>query len=117
LTGMSGLKYAGLALPDNLITGNEKVENPDLQLFDTRRRQLELSKNLLKSQRMPRLFGFAQAGYGNPPGNNFLSDKADIYYSLGAGLKWNIYDWGKNSNEQKTLAIQQQLLEIRKGAA
>ena len=117
LTGMSGLKYAGLTLPDNLITGNEKVENPDLQLFDTRRRQLELSKNLLKSQRMPRLFGFAQAGYGNPPGNNFLSDKADIYYSLGAGLKWNIYDWGKNSNEQKTLAIQQQLLEIRRGAA
>lgn len=58
-----------------------------------------------------------QAGYGNPPGNNFLSDKADIYYSLGAGLKWNIYDWGKNSNERKTLAIQQQLLEIRRGAA
>ena len=117
LTGMSGLKYAVLELPDHFITGNEKMENPDLQLFDTRRRQLELSKNLLKSQRMPRLFGFAQAGYGNPPGNNFLSDKADIYYSLGVGLKWNIYDWGKNSNEQKTLAIQQQLLEIRKGAA
>ena len=117
LTGMSGLKYAVLELPDHFITGNEKMENPDLQLFDIRSRQLELSKNLLKSQRMPRLFGFAQAGYGNPPGNNFLSDKADIYYSLGAGLKWNIYDWGKNSNEQKTLAIQQQLLEIRKGAA
>lgn len=117
LTGMSGLKYAVLELPDHFITGNEKMENPDLQLFDTRRRQLELSKNLLKSQRMPRLFGFMQAGYGNPPGNNFLSDKADVFYSLGAGLKWNIYDWGKNSNEQKTLAIQQQLLEIRKGAA
>ena len=117
LTGMSGLKYAVLELPDHFITGNEKMENPDLQLFDIRSRQLELSKNLLKSQRMPRLFGFAQAGYGNPPGNNFLSDKADIYYSLGVGLKWNIYDWGKNSNEQKTLAIQQQLLEIRKGAA
>ena len=114
---MSGLKYAVLELPDHFITGNEKMENPDLQLFDIRSRQLELSKNLLKSQRMPRLFGFAQAGYGNPPGNNFLSDKADIYYSLGVGLKWNIYDWGKNSNEQKTLAIQQQLLEIRKGAA
>jgi len=117
LTGMSGLKYAVLELPDHFITGNEKMENPDLQLFDIRSRQLELSKNLLKSQRMPRLFGFMQAGYGNPPGNNFLSDKADVFYSLGAGLKWNIYDWGKNSNEQKTLAIQQQLLEIRKGAA
>lgn len=117
LTGMTGLKYAGLALPELMITGDENLENPDLQLFDTRSRHLELSKNLLKSQRMPRLFGFAQAGYGNPPGNNFLSDKADIYYSLGAGVKWNIYDWGKNSNERKALAIQQQLLEIRKSSA
>ena len=117
LTGMTGLKYAGLALPELIITGDENLENPDLQLFDTRSRHLELSKNLLKSQRMPRLFGFAQAGYGNPPGNNFLSDKADIYYSLGAGVKWNIYDWGKNSNERKALAIQQQLLEIRKSSA
>ncbi|HOC05039.1 MAG TPA: TolC family protein, partial [Bacteroidales bacterium] len=58
LTGMSGLKYAVLELPDHFITGNEKMENPDLQLFDIRSRQLELSKNLLKSQRMPRLFGF-----------------------------------------------------------
>lgn len=117
LTGMTGLKYAGLELPDHFITGNEAVENPDLQLFDTRSRQLELSKNLLKSQRMPRFFGFAQAGYGNPPGNNFFSDKADIYYSFGAGMKWNIYDWGKNSNERKTLALQQQLLDIRKRSA
>jgi len=31
-------------------------------------------------------------------------------------LKWNIYDWGKNSNERKTLALQKQLLGIRKSA-
>lgn len=116
ITGMTGLKDAELILPQVQVTGNDLKDNPDLQLFDTRSRQLELSKNLLRSQRMPRLFGFAQAGYGNPPGNNFLSDDADIYYSIGAGLKWNIYDWGKNSNERKTLALQQQLLNIRKSA-
>lgn len=65
LTGMSGLKYAVLELPDHFITGNEKMENPDLQLFDIRSRQLELSKNLLKSQRMPRLFGFMQPSNNN----------------------------------------------------
>jgi len=66
---------------------------------------------------MPRIFGFAQAGYGNPPGNNFLSDNPDVYFSLGAGLKWNIYDWGKNSNDRRSLTLQQQLLDIRKSAA
>lgn len=117
ITGMNELKDAELVLPDLVISGNEEIDNPDLQLFDIRSRQLELSKNMLKSQRMPKVFGFAQAGYGNPPGNNFLSDKADLYYSFGAGLKWNIWDWNRNSNERKSLTLQQQLIDIRKSAA
>ena len=117
ITGMNELKDAELVLPDLVISENEEIDNPDLQLFDIRSRQLELSKNMLKSQRMPKVFGFAQAGYGNPPGNNFLSDKADLYYSFGAGLKWNIWDWNRNSNERKSLTLQQQLIDIRKSAA
>jgi outer membrane protein TolC len=66
---------------------------------------------------MPKVFGFAQAGYGNPPGNNFLSDNPDVYYSLGAGLKWNIYDWGRNSNDRKSITMQHELLDIRRSAA
>jgi outer membrane protein TolC len=117
ITGMTELVNAELILPEQVITGNDLKNNPDLRLFDTRSLQLELSKNLLKSQRMPRLFGFAQAGYGNPPGNNFLSDNADFYYSLGAGIKWNIFDWNRNSNDRKSLTLQQQLLDIRKSTA
>ncbi|MCK7534071.1 MAG: hypothetical protein MZV63_25140 [Marinilabiliales bacterium] len=32
---------------------------------------------------------------------------------MGAGFKWNIFDWNKNSNERKSLSIQQQLIDIR----
>jgi outer membrane protein TolC len=117
VTGMTGLKDATLVLPEHVIAGNDLKDNADLRLFDIRSRQIELSKNLLKSQRMPKVFGYAQAGYGNPPGNNFLSDNPDIFFSLGAGVKWNIYDWGKNSNERRSLTLQQQLLGIRKSAA
>ena len=117
VTGMTGLKDAELLLPEQAVTGSDLKDNPDLRLFDTRHRQLELSKNLLKNQRMPKVFGYAQAGYGNPPGNNFLADSPDVYFSLGAGFKWNIYDWGKNSNERRSLTLQQQLLDIRKSAA
>jgi outer membrane protein TolC len=116
ITGMKGLKDAVLLLPEPAISGNETIDNPDLRLFDARNRQLEVSKNLLKRQRMPKAFGFAQAGYGNPPGNNFLSETADFYYSFGAGIKWNIFDWNKNSNDRKSLAVQQQLLDIRRNA-
>jgi outer membrane protein TolC len=117
VTGMKGLKDAELLLPEPDVTGNETIDNPDLRVFDVRRRQLEVSANLLKSQRMPRAFGFAQAGYGNPPGNNFLSETADFYYSFGAGIKWNIFDWNRNRNDRKSLSIQQQLLDIRRSAA
>jgi len=117
ITGITDLKNAELVLPDQAVAGMDLKDNPDLNLFDIRSRQLELSKNLLKTQRMPRIFGFAQAGYGNPPGNNFLSDNPDVYFSVGAGLKWNIYDWGKNSNDRRSLSLQQQLLDIRKSAA
>lgn len=114
ITGITGIGNAELMLPETVITGDETIDNPDLRLFSTRSRQLELSKNLLKSQRMPKAFGFAQAGYGNPPGNNFLSDNPDLFFSLGAGFKWNIYDWNKNSNERKSLTIQQDLLTLKK---
>jgi len=117
VTGMSGLKDTELVLPDPVITGDETPDNPELRLFDVRSRQLEVSKSLLKSQRMPKAFGFAQAGYGNPPGNDFFSENPDFYYSLGAGIKWNIFDWNKNSNERKSLALQQELLDLKKSAA
>ncbi len=117
VTGIEGLGEAELLLPEPVITGDEAIDNPELRLFDVRQRQLEVSKDLLRSQRMPKAFGFAQAGYGSPPGNNFLSENPDFYYSLGAGIKWNIFDWNKNSNERKSLAIQQQLLGLKKSAA
>lgn len=116
ITGIDDLKDAVFSLPEPLMAYNNEIETPEMHLFDVRSRQLEVSKSLLKSQRMPKAFVFAQAGYGNPPGNNFLSDKADVYYSMGAGIKWNIFDWNKNSNERKSLTIQQKLIEIRKDA-
>ncbi len=116
ITGMTGLQDAMFQLPVVAVTGEEEIDNPDMRLFDVRSRQLEVSKDLLKSQRMPKAFGFAQAAYGNPPGNNFFSEKADFFYSFGAGFKWNIFDWSKNSNDRKSLAIQQHLIDIRKRA-
>ena len=117
ITGMTGLQDALFQLPDITISGDEIIDNPDMQLFEVRSRQLEVSKDLLKSQRMPKAFGFAQAAYGNPPGSNFFSETADFYYSVGAGFKWNIFDWNKNSNERKSLSVQQQLIDVRRSAA
>ena len=116
ITGMTEMQNAVFVLPVVTITGEEEIDNPDMRLFDVRSRQLEVSKDLLKSQRMPRAFGFAEAAYGNPPGSNFFSETADFFYSFGAGIKWNIFDWNRSSNERKSLAIQQQLIDIKKSS-
>jgi outer membrane protein TolC len=114
ITGMEGLKDAAFVLPQTVITGDELIDNPDMRLFDIRSRQLDVSKDLLRSHRMPRAFGFAQAGYGLPPGNNFFAETPDLYYSVGVGLKWNVFDWNRSSNDRKSLTIQQELLAIDK---
>ncbi len=58
---------------------------------------------------MPKAFGFARVGYGNPPGNNFFRDEFASYYILGAGIKWNIVDWNKAKNEKQVMCLQQNL--------
>ena len=63
---------------------------------------------------MPKAFGFATLGYGNPPGNNFFRDEFAPYYIIGAGIRWNIYDWKKVKNEKQQIVMQKDILENRK---
>ena len=98
-------------------TGEElsnELTRPELQIFDLRREQLDASLNMIKSKRMPKAFGFATLGYGNPPGSNFFKDEFAPYYILGAGVKWNIFDWNKSKNERQIVSLQQNLIDSRK---
>ena len=92
----------------------DELLRPELQLFDLRKEQLAAGLKAVDSKRMPKAFGFATLGYGNPPGNNFFKDAFEPYYILGAGVKWNIYDWNKAKNEKEVITRQQQILDNRK---
>lgn len=117
LTGSGNPDGVTLALPQIVIAYDTTISNPEMKLFDLRARQLEAGKEILQAQRMPKAFGMASVGYGNPPGNNFLSGEADSYYSFGIGIKWNIFDWHKNKNERESLSLQQLQIESRHTAA
>jgi outer membrane protein TolC len=97
-------------------TGETAIElsRPELQLFDLRKEQLAAGMKVIESKRMPKAFGFATLGYGNPPGSNFFKDEFAPYYILGAGIKWNIFDWNKVKNEKKMVTLQQGIIENRK---
>jgi outer membrane protein TolC len=106
--------------PEELVLPSVKKElkseiiRPEIKLIDSRQQQLTAGENLISVNRMPKAFGFATLGYGNPPGSNFFVDEFDTYYTIGAGLKWNILDWNKGRNERKVLSLQRNMLDKRK---
>ncbi len=114
LTGSEIDSSAELVLP--LISGelNKELSRPELEMFDLRKEQLAAGLKVMESKRMPKAFGFATLGYGNPPGNNFFKDEFAPYYILGAGIKWNIFDWNKTRNEKQVIGLQRGIIEKRK---
>ncbi len=117
LSGMTGSEIsesATLVLPAPLEQYTPELSRPELQLFDLRRDHLSAGLKMVESKRMPKAFGFATLGYGNPPGQNFFNDAFDTYYIIGAGIKWNIFDWNKSRNEKQAISLQQQIIENRK---
>ncbi len=114
LTGIETDTATVLTLPrvENSLT--REISRPELEIFDLKKEQLEASHKVIGSKRMPKAFGFATLGYGNPPGSNFFKDEFAPYYIVGAGVKWTIWDWDKVKNEKKVVALQQELLEGRK---
>ncbi len=114
LTGIETDTTTVLALPrvDDSLT--REISRPELEIFDLKKEHLEASQKVIGSKRLPKAFGFATLGYGNPPGSNFFKDEFAPYYIVGAGVKWTIWDWDKIKNEKKVVALQQELLEGRK---
>jgi outer membrane protein TolC len=93
---------------------SDEISRPELQLFDLRKEQLAAGIKVIDSKRMPKAFGFATLGYGNPPGSNFFKNEFAPYYLVGAGVKWNIFDWNKTRNERQIISYQQTIIENRK---
>jgi outer membrane protein TolC len=91
-----------------------ELKRPELQLYDLHKEQLNAGLQLVRSKRMPKAFGFATLGYGNPPGQDFFKDNFDTYYIVGGGVKWNIFDWNRVKNEKKVIALQKGILDNRK---
>ncbi len=102
-----------LVIPAFETDTTDVITRPELEIFDLRKDQLDASLQVINSRRMPKAFGFATLGYGNPPGNNFFRDEFAPYYILGAGIKWNIFDWNKAKTEKQILGLQHVIIENR----
>ncbi|MBN2520889.1 MAG: TolC family protein [Bacteroidales bacterium] len=113
LTGEVYNEQVVLDVPEIEILDTLKNQRPELKLFDLQKEKLEASKDLIKTKRLPKAFAFSQAGYGNP-GLNMLSDEFDTYYIVGAGVKWNIYDWNTSNRERQIMEINKQMIDTKR---
>jgi outer membrane protein TolC len=114
LTGTEIDNSTEFVLPDQTGEQTKELQRPELQLYDLKKEQLSAGLQLSQSKRMPKAFGFATLGYGNPPGNNFFKDTFATYYIVGGGIKWNIFDWNRVKNEKQAIVLQQGIIENRK---
>jgi outer membrane protein TolC len=113
LTGKSIHDSVQIILPEPQITDSIVFQRADLKAFDTQQSSLDFTDKLTKTQRMPRIYAFAQGGYGKP-GLNMLATDFEMFYIMGITLKWNIWDWNKTSNDRKSISIQKEMLDSRK---
>jgi outer membrane protein TolC len=113
LTGTEIDPAAELILPSVSGEMTNELSRPELQLFNLRKEQLAAGLKVIDSKRMPKAFGFATLGYGNPPGSNFFKDEFAPYYILGAGIKWNIFDWNRAKNDKQVISLQQSIIDKR----
>jgi len=114
LTGKPIHPSSRFVLPEPGSSLSYELRRPELDLLDLSMNRLSAVSATIGSQRTPKAFGFATLGYGNPPGNNFLRDEFAPYYVVGAGLKWNIFDWNRTRNEKEILTVQRNILEDRR---
>ncbi len=114
MTGLSIDSTVNLSAPEISQDLTKELTRPELQLFDLRKDQLTATLRVIESKRLPKAFGYATMGYGNPPGSNFFKNEFAPYYIVGAGIKWNIFDWSKSKNEKQLVTFQKSILDGRK---
>ncbi|WP_297696601.1 TolC family protein [uncultured Eudoraea sp.] len=89
---------------------NTELYRPELELFQLKKAQLETSDQLLSRQNLPKIYGFADGGYGNP-GLNPLENAFQTFYVVGLKLNWNVFDWNATKKQRESLSINKDIID------
>lgn len=89
---------------------NTELYRPELELFQLKKAELETSDQLLSRQNLPKIYGFADGGYGNP-GLNPLENAFKTFYVVGLKLNWNVFDWNATKKQRESLSINKDIID------
>jgi outer membrane protein TolC len=114
LIGKTIPEYTVFSNPAIEVNLNDTISNrPEYKLFDSQKVNLQNQSLLIGSKNMPKLYLFANNGYGRP-GFNMLSN--DFTYIGIAGIKLSISltNWTSTRHECKVVTYQQSLVDVQK---
>lgn len=116
LTGLSlgeQVTFAEPSLDVNLSIYNNL--RPEYGVFALMQQKIEASKKLTSTRDMPKVYGFGIAGYGNP-GYNMFKEGSALFYTVGAKVSWNFWNWNQTSREKQILDLNSHIVENQKNA-
>ncbi len=111
--GEALLGDANLQVPEIGVesTNNNRLE---LMVFKQQSELLEQSRKQNSAKTLPKVFGYATGGFGQPNPLNFFETQFDPYYRVGVKLEWTPWDWGRTKNRSKIIGLNQQIVQTKK---
>ena len=104
---------ATLVLPIISNDFSAEINRPELKLYDLQNTQIDISKELISKNKLPKINAFGQAGYGNP-GLNMLDNSFQTFYMVGLKANWNVFDWNKSKTEKQALSVSADIVSTEK---
>ncbi len=111
ITGLEIDSSYSFAVPT--IIDNSNAVRPELSLLDAQMSYSASTINKFKTNRMPKFFAFAKAGYGRP-GYDFMNTDLHTYAMVGAKFTWDIFDWNLFKKQKQQVFLQQQIIRDSK---
>ena len=102
-----------LSKPETNWNPKKEISRPELKLYDLQNEQIELSKNAIAKNKLPKVKAFGQAGYGNP-GLNMLDNSFQTFYMVGLKANWNVFDWNKSKTDKEILNVSENMVSNEK---
>lgn len=96
--------------PQISISLTPTTQRPEMDLFQLKKEEIESQEQLIQKDNIPKLFGFATGGIGNP-GLNMLDNSFQPFYTVGVKLNWNVFDWNANKKKRESLMINKDIVD------
>ena len=102
-----------LSKPMFTTSPDSNSSRPELIYYDLQNEQIEVSKNVISKNNLPKINAFGLAGYGNP-GLNVIENSFQPIFMVGLRANWNVFDWNKTKTEKQALSISSDIVANEK---